>query len=150
MNVMPDDATFSANSAFSARKPYPGWIASAPVISAAAMMRGIFRYESRLGGGPMHTSSSAKRTWSDSRSASEYTSTVWMPSSRQARMIRSAISPRLAIRILSKDSECLLECLHVRHVRGPRLGEDPFRKSGEDARWTELDECGRALPVRAP
>src|SRR6266550_5115727 len=83
-------------------------------------------------------------------SASLYTSTVWMPSSRQARMIRSAISPRLAIRILSKDSECLLECLHIRHVRGPRLGEDPFRESGEDARWTELDECGRALPVRAP
>src|SRR5215210_3919070 len=62
------------------------------------MIRGIFRYESRAGAGPMQTSSSAKRTCSDSRSASEYTATVCTPSSRQARMTRSAISPRLAIR----------------------------------------------------
>src|SRR3954454_2755563 len=46
----------------------------------------------------MQTSSSAKRTWSDSRSASLYTATVETPSSRQARITRSAISPRLAIR----------------------------------------------------
>src|SRR3979411_666680 len=46
----------------------------------------------------MHTSSSAKRTCSDSRSASEYTATVSTPSSRHARMMRSAISPRFAIR----------------------------------------------------
>src|SRR5436190_21482285 len=45
----------------------------------------------------MQTSSSAKRTCSDSRSASEYTATVCTPSSRHARMTRSAISPRLAI-----------------------------------------------------
>ena len=43
MKVIFDAAQISANSAFSARNPYPGWIASAPVISAAAMMRGIFR-----------------------------------------------------------------------------------------------------------
>ena len=30
----------------------------------------------------------------------EYTTAVWIPISRQARMIRSAISPRLAIKIL--------------------------------------------------
>ena len=36
----------------------------------------MFRYDSRAGAGPMHTSSSAKRTWSDSRSASEYTATA--------------------------------------------------------------------------
>src|SRR5687767_1202401 len=62
------------------------------------MIRGILRYDSRLDAGPMQTSSSANRTCSDSRSASEYTATVWMPSSRQARMTRSAISPRLATR----------------------------------------------------
>src|SRR5665647_1148396 len=73
-------------------------MASAPAISAAAMIRGIFRYESRAGAGPMQTSSSAKRTWSDSRSASEYTATVWIPSSRHARITRRAISPRFAIR----------------------------------------------------
>ena len=71
MNAMLEAAQVSANSAFSARKPYPGWIASAPVISAAAMIRGMRRYESRAGAGPMHTSSSANRTCSDSRSASE-------------------------------------------------------------------------------
>ena len=81
MNVMCDLAQISANSAFSARKPYPGWMASAPVTSAAAMIRGMFRYDCEGGGGPMHTSSSEKRTWRDSRSASEYTATVETPSS---------------------------------------------------------------------
>jgi len=33
----------SANSAFSDRKPYPGWMASAPVISAADSTAGTFR-----------------------------------------------------------------------------------------------------------
>src|SRR6266540_1514221 len=35
MNLIPIRVTISANSAFSERKPYPGWIASAPVTSAA-------------------------------------------------------------------------------------------------------------------
>ena len=47
----------------------------------------------------MHTASSAKRTCSEFRSASEYTATVEMPSSLQAQMTRNAISPRLATRI---------------------------------------------------
>src|SRR3569832_992528 len=47
----------------------------------------------------MQTASSAIATWRDSRSASEYTATVLMPSSRQARITRTAISERLAIRI---------------------------------------------------
>src|SRR3954462_10748105 len=47
----------------------------------------------------MQTSSSANRTCSEFSSASEYTATVLMPSSRQAQMMRRAISPRLAIRI---------------------------------------------------
>src|SRR6516165_6653706 len=42
---------------------------------------------------------SAKRTCELYRSASEYTATVWMPSSLQALMTRTAISPRLAMRI---------------------------------------------------
>src|SRR5215468_3931113 len=46
----------------------------------------------------MQTTSSAKRTCKASRSASECTATVLMPSSRQAQMTRQAISPRLAIR----------------------------------------------------
>src|SRR5690348_8880284 len=49
----------------------------------------------------MQTLSSAKRTCIASASAVECTATVGMPSSLQARRTRSAISPRLAIRILS-------------------------------------------------
>src|SRR3954463_5931765 len=40
------------------------------------------------------------RTCIASRSSSEYTATVVMPSSRHVRMTRTAISPRLAIRTL--------------------------------------------------
>src|SRR5204863_7306488 len=47
----------------------------------------------------MQTSSSAKRTCREFSSATEYTATVLMPSSRQAKIIRSATSPRFAIRI---------------------------------------------------
>src|SRR5262252_5409370 len=47
----------------------------------------------------MQTSSSANRTCSEFSSASEYTATVRTPSSRHAQMMRSAISPRFAIRI---------------------------------------------------
>src|ERR1700690_2875938 len=49
----------------------------------------------------MQTLSSARRTCMASASAVECTATVAMPSSLQARSTRSAISPRLAIRILS-------------------------------------------------
>src|SRR5690242_11306265 len=47
----------------------------------------------------MHTSSSANRTCSEFSSASEYTATVLMPSSRHAKITRRATSPRLAMRI---------------------------------------------------
>src|ERR1700730_11300751 len=47
----------------------------------------------------MQTASSANRTCSELRSASEYTATVAIPSSLHAQMIRRAISPRLATRI---------------------------------------------------
>jgi hypothetical protein len=42
MNFIPTRSQISANRAFSARNPYPGWIASAPVSSAAEMIAGIF------------------------------------------------------------------------------------------------------------
>src|SRR6202043_3503515 len=57
----------------------------------------------------MQTLSSARRTWMASSSAVEWTATVGMPSSLQARSTRSAISPRLAIRILSNIEEPLLD-----------------------------------------
>src|SRR5690349_7658130 len=49
----------------------------------------------------MHTLSSASRTCIASASAVECTATVEMPSSLQARWMRSAISPRLAMRTFS-------------------------------------------------
>src|SRR5579872_3716440 len=52
----------------------------------------------------MQTLSSASRTCMASASAVEWTATVGMPSSLHARKMRSAISPRLAIRILSNIS----------------------------------------------
>src|SRR5687768_15028227 len=54
----------------------------------------------------MHTASSAKRTWSALASAVECTATVAIPSSRQARMTRRAISPRLAIRTFLNTGAC--------------------------------------------
>src|SRR5512135_2096142 len=96
IHFRPTSSRISAKCAFSARKPYPGWTASASVISAAATSDVMFRYEPEGAAGPMHTDSSAARTWSASRSASEWTATVATPSSLQAAMMRSAISPRLA------------------------------------------------------
>src|SRR3712207_5015506 len=45
----------------------------------------------------MCTASSARSTTADPRSAVEYTATTSMPSSRQARATRTAISPRFAM-----------------------------------------------------
>src|SRR5574343_1219792 len=53
------------------------------------------------GAGPIQTDSSANLTYLASRSASEWTTTVLMPSSRQARWTRRAISPRFAMRTFS-------------------------------------------------
>src|SRR3954463_14117401 len=52
----------------------------------------------------MQTDSSASSTCFWLKSAVECTATVLMPSSRHARRMRSAISPRLAITILSSMS----------------------------------------------
>jgi hypothetical protein len=45
------------------------------------MMFGMLRYERTTGPGPMQNASSACRTWSDCRSASEKTATVETPNS---------------------------------------------------------------------
>src|SRR5690348_6970004 len=88
------------------------------------MSAGIERYESRAAGGPMQTFSSAKRTCSASVSAVECTATDRRPKSLQARITRSAISPRLAISTLLNtvdssglfDTEERLPVLDVRPV----------------------------------
>src|SRR5438270_6622704 len=98
----------------------------------------------------MQMASSAEWTGRLCASASLYTTTLWIPSSRHARMTRSAISPRFAMRILSNEIERLLQCRGIRHVRGPRIGEDPLYEPGEHVARAELDECRRALPGSAP
>src|SRR5581483_9027523 len=102
------------------------------------------------GAGPMQIASSARCTGRLCASASLYTTTDWIPSSRHARMTRSAISPRLAMRTLSKDRKRLPQCRLIGDIRDPRRREDPFREPGEDGPRTELDIRGRALPFRAP
>src|SRR5215208_510662 len=82
----------------------------------------------------MQMASSAKRTCSDSASAVEWTATVAMPSSLQARMTRRAISPRLAMRtflnmgtprraLARDDAEERLAELHGRGVLDEDLGD---------------------------
>src|SRR5678809_514802 len=74
----------------------------------------------------MQTFSSAKRTCSESVSAVEWTATVLMPISRHARITRSAISPRFAMRTflntLLGQSEEVLPVFDVLAV----LNEDLF------------------------
>src|SRR5690348_7461840 len=68
------------------------------------MMFGMLRYERADCGGPTQYDSSAMRTCSELRSASEKIATVFTPSSLHARTMRSAISPRLAISTLLNTS----------------------------------------------
>ena len=98
MNAIPLAPQAAANAARSARNPYPGCNASAPVLRAAAISASIFRYDSVGAAGPMRTATSARRTCSASRSASLYTAIERKPATRQAAAIRQAISPRLAMR----------------------------------------------------
>src|SRR5258708_23179771 len=55
----------------------------------------------------MRNASSASATWRDCASASEYTATVAMPMRRAVLATRTAISPRLAIRILASTGRTL-------------------------------------------
>src|SRR5207302_2832043 len=96
INTSPASPICRAAAAFSANIPYPGWIASAPACRATSRMRGRFRYESAIFGPPTSWTSSASSVWGAPWSAREAMATVRTPSSRQARMTRTAISPRLA------------------------------------------------------
>ena len=93
-------STISANSGFSDKNPTPGWIASAPTNWAAVIIAGIFKYDFEDGAGPIHTLSSANRTWMASLSAVEWMATVLILSSLQALKTLKATSPRFAIKIL--------------------------------------------------
>src|SRR5690349_17590225 len=83
----------------------------------------------------MSNASSASRTCRAPRSHSEYTATGETPISRQALMMRTAISPRLAIRIFMKPLERDVPVL----LRGVPV---PFRLE----RGQRRDEPGTRLP----
>jgi hypothetical protein len=73
-------------------------------------------------GGPMRIDRSASRTCRASSSASEWTAIGEMPSSRHAQMIRSAISPRLAIRIFLN----MPQLVRIANNRSPYWTGFPF------------------------
>src|SRR5579862_905534 len=101
----------------------------------------------------MQTDSSASLTYFASVSASECTTTVWMPSSRQARWMRSAISPRFAIRIFSNtrladdeqglavlDRLAVLDQDRLDHARGVALDlVHELHRLDDAARFAFLD-----------
>ena len=97
MNTIPAAAQARASRAFSDRNPYPGCTASAPAATAAPHHRVHVQVAGGRGGpGPIRITWSASRAGSDPASASDTVSTVSMPSRRQVRITRTAISPRLA------------------------------------------------------
>src|SRR5215831_18377460 len=59
MNLRPAPAQAWANRAFSERKPYPGWIAWAPLRRATSRIVVTLRYDSAAGAGPIGYASSA-------------------------------------------------------------------------------------------
>ncbi len=95
----------------------------------------------------MWTASSARRTCRALRSASEYTATVAMPRVRQVAITRQAISPRLAIRILSKGA-CVAAAIGSRWVIGSvsarrRSGGSSYEeKNGLSASHLQLAQAG--------
>src|SRR6185503_7122299 len=95
----------------------------------------------------MQTLSSASRTCMASASAVECTATVGMPSSLQARSTRSAISPRLAIRIFSNIRALSLTLVcHGRACPGhPRLFSWHRRKT-----WMPATSAGMTETVAPP
>src|SRR5690349_20181221 len=86
----------------------------------------------------MQTLSSASRTCMASASAVECTATVAMPSSLAARRMRSAISPRLAMRILSNIR--LLDHQKRLAVFDRRAVFDEDRRDGAGTRRDDLVE----------
>src|SRR5688500_15354988 len=104
----------------------------------------------------MCTAASASRTCRAPRSQSEYTATVERPISRQARMIRTAISPRLAISTLTarrpgalsqRDVPVLLRRIAV--AFGLEAGERGDQLRARLAGWDHfVDEAARRRDVR--
>src|SRR5262245_14712055 len=91
----------------------------------------------------MHTLSSDRRTCMASASAVECTATVAIPSSLQARRMRRAISPRLAMRILSnmvpQRGEWRVANGEWSYTATIRHAPFATRSFNDDQRFAELD-----------
>src|SRR5712692_4169720 len=119
-------------------------------------MRPIFKYDSAAAGAPICTASSAKQTYGSFSSASEYTATDEIPIARQVRIIRWAISPRLAIRIFLKDLFGIIKIIQTATVtlrnrtRMTRIGRIlPDSTSCENGRDRESRAARERPPLRA-
>src|SRR5687767_14207642 len=96
----------------------------------------------------MQTLSSASLTCMASASAVECTATVAMPSSFAARKIRSAISPRLAMRILSNiGSRSVLVCWRLAGASQLAFGIASGRREAADRRAEPLLDHKQRFPV---
>ena len=154
MKVILFAAQARASSGFSARNPYPGCSASQPGAArdspSACRYEDNFRARERGLSGTLHRH---RRTCNAARSASLKTAAEVMPISRQARAIRTAISPRLAMRILrnifSKRSTAsrILAQQEIRTFEVTKAGE--FRDHGKPVPdWRQglvaglLSSCG--------
>ena len=94
-------ATARAKPAFSEKKPYPGWIASAPVCCAASRIRSDVEIALRgRRGADRHRVIGLAHVQRSRDRRRNKPPPFRSPSSRQARITRTAISPRLAINIL--------------------------------------------------
>src|SRR6266700_7377317 len=131
-------------------------MASAPVVLAAARIASRLRYDFDACAGPMSMHSSASRTASESLSALLCTCTVARPNSRAARMMRTAISPRLAMRSFwivmdgSKASNVDLGDRLTGHHRFLILGEEAYDLAGRARlhlveRLHDFDEADRVV-----
>ena len=144
-HVRPAASTARAKSAFSARNPYPGWIASAPACFAARMCSSDARYDA------ISTLSSAERACRADASSGGATATVAMPSSRQARKTRTAISPRFATSSLriAMAAEAYAGAFRGLRLRPAAPGGDEERER-DDARDADDDQVdGERDPERA-
>src|ERR1700761_2931479 len=88
----------------------------------------------------MQIASSAKRTCSELRSASLYTATVRMPSSRHALITRNAISPRLA-------TSTFLSIESLRSGGGGASGVGGARPGGSTQRLEQAVQNTRNFPT---
>src|SRR5579864_5352295 len=117
-------------------------------MSAVEIMFGMLKYDLAAGPGPTQNASSACRTCNDSRSGSEKIATVFTPSSRQARLMRNAISPRFAMSTFLNtfDLEEHLPVFNGLSLMAANRNQTPrTERADRVANAQRLDECQLAI-----